>query len=125
MRHLIAAVSLLWLSTSLAGEPPIPLESGMYQFQWKDAEFPNSAGFPVKVVIDGNRIRVINEHPGGAAPLGELASALLMWNAKLSKWVIGYSEAAREATSAGDCSGEGPNVIDFKARVIWTCEWGP
>jgi hypothetical protein len=125
MRYLYIAVSVLWLSTSFAGDPPIPLGSGMYQFQWKDAEFPESAGFPVKVIIDGDRISVINEHQGGAAPLGELASATLMWNAKVAKWVLGYSESAKQAVSAGDCSGEGPQVIDFQARVIWTCEWGP
>jgi len=125
LRLLLAAASFLGLSPSQAGDPPIPLESGMYPFQWKDAEFPNSAGFPVKVVIDGVRIRIINEHQGGAAPLGELESATLMWNAKLSKWVLGHSESARSASAAGDCSGDGPHVIDFNARVIWTCEWGP
>jgi hypothetical protein len=124
-RHIFAIVSLLWLSPSLAGDPPTPLDSGTYLFQWRDAEFPNSAGFPVKVIIDGDRISVINEHQGGAAPLGELESAILMWNAKLSKWVLGHSESARSASEAGDCSGEGPHVIDFQARVIWTCEWGP
>ena len=54
-----------------------------------------------------------------------LESALLMWHARLGKWVLGQSESAKYAATAGDCSGDGPHVIDFEARVIWTCEWGP
>jgi hypothetical protein len=119
------AACLLWLSVARAGEPPVPLPSGTYDFQWKDAEFPQSAGFPVKLVIDGNRVRVLNGHRDGAAPLGELESAFLMWNARLAKWVLGQSDSAKEATAAGDCSSEGPHLIDFEARLIWTCEWGP
>jgi hypothetical protein len=125
MRYVVAATALFWTAPSLAADPPIPLESGIYEFRWKDAEFPNSDGFSVKVVIDGNRISVLNEHQGGAAPLGEIESATLMWHAKLAKWVLGHSDSARNAPAAGDCSGEGPHVIDFDARVIWTCEWGP
>jgi hypothetical protein len=116
---------LLWTSACLASDPQIPLGSGTYQFQWKDAEFSESAGFPVKVIIDGKRVRIINEHAGGAAPLGELESAELMWNWKVRKWVLGYSDAAQTAPDPGGCSGEGPHVIDFDTRVIWTCEWGP
>lgn len=125
MRNAIAMTLLAWASLCLAADPPIPVKSGTYQFRWKDAEFSSSAGFPVKVVIDGRRVCVVNEHAGGAAPLGELESAQLMWNTKVGKWVLGYSDADKVAPDPGGCSGEGPHVIDFEARVIWTCEWGP
>jgi hypothetical protein len=125
MRSAVAIALLACVSYCLAGTPPIPLQSGTYQFQWKDAEFSDSAGFPVKVVIDGIKVSVVKEHAGGAAPLGELESAVLMWNTTVHKWVLGYSEADKTAPDPGGCSGEGPHVIDFDTRVIWTCEWGP
>jgi hypothetical protein len=125
MRCVVAFASLAWAAISLAGDPPVPLESGTYQFQWKDAEFANSAGFPVKVLIEGTRISVVNETPGIAAPLGELESAQLMWHAKLKVWVLGHSGNDKVAPEAGTCSGDGPHRIDFKTREIWTCEWGP
>jgi hypothetical protein len=125
MRAAIAVTLLTCAASSAAAEPSLPLESGTYAFQWKDAEFANSAGFPVKVVIDGRKVSIVNEHAGGAAPLGELESAELMWNTKVGKWVLGYSEADKVAPDPGGCSGEGPHVIDFETRVIWTCEWGP
>ena len=125
MRNAVAVVLLIWASLCHADEPPVPLQSGTYEFQWKDAEFSSSAGFLVKVVIEGRRVSVVKEHAGGAAPQGELEVAELMWNTKVGKWVLGYSDADKIAPDPGGCSGEGPHVIDFETRVIWTCEWGP
>ncbi|MES2949679.1 MAG: hypothetical protein V4858_14145 [Pseudomonadota bacterium] len=47
-----------------------------------------------------------------------------MWHRKTSQWILGDSEADREAPEVGGCS-SGPDVIDFKTRTIWTCVGGP
>ena len=125
MRTGIALLWSAWASVCFAGDPPIPLASGTYTFQWRDTEFSNGPGFPVKVVIDGTKVSIVNERAGVAAPLGELEVAELMWNTKVNKWVLGHADADRVADDPGGCNGEGPHVIDFSARVIWTCEWGP
>jgi hypothetical protein len=119
-------IALLWLPACFAADVPRwPLPSGTYEFQWKDAEFQNSSGFPVKVEINGSRIRVINERPHGSVPVGELESATLMWHAKSGRWVLGVSKDDNLAPTVGGCGDSDPHVIDFKNREIWTCEWGP
>ena len=37
---------------------------------------------------------------------------------------LGHDAADRNAAEVGGCSA-GPDVIDFTARIIWTCEGGP
>ena len=116
---------LFSLSASVAADPPTPLPDGAYQFRWKDAEFPNSTGFPVKVEIAGTEIRVVNEKAKGSAPVGELERATLMWHSKSGRWILGADEADRLAPSVGGCGDGDPHVIDFESREILTCEWGP
>ena len=123
-----SAVIICFVFGMLAGAvhaaPALPIKSGEYIFQHRDAEFPDSHGFPVRVVVRGNRITVINPKPYGTIPGGVIDRATLMWHAKTKQWILGYSDADREAAEVGGCS-DGPNVIDFKARIIWTCEGGP
>jgi hypothetical protein len=109
----------------VADGPEVPLESGAYRFQWKDAEFPTSDGFPVRVEITGKRIRIINERTHREVPVGELADGELMWHAKSGQWILGHAESDKLAPSVGGCDGADPFVVDFEARVIWTCMWGP
>jgi hypothetical protein len=112
-----------WSGTVLA-EPPLPIKSGDYTFQHRDAEFPDAPGFPVKVLIRGRRITVFNPQARNQIPAGVIDRATLMWHAATGQWILGYRAADREAPEVGGCS-DGPNVIDFAARVIWTCEGGP
>jgi hypothetical protein len=122
----LAAIALLCVSACLAADgPEIPLKSGAYQFQWKDAEFPNSDGFPVRVEITDRRMRIINERVHREVPLGELADGELMWHAKSSQWILGHAESDKLAPSVGGCDGADPFVVDFHTREIWTCQWGP
>ena len=45
MRTVVIVLPFLGVSACLAADAPaVPLKSGAYQFQWKDAEFPNSDG---------------------------------------------------------------------------------
>jgi hypothetical protein len=108
-----------------AKEPRVPLEPGTYQFQWKDAEFASSDGFPVRVEIAAKRLRIINEREHREVPIGELDDGELMWHAQSRQWILGHAETDKLAASVGGCDGADPFVVDFETRVIWTCMWGP
>ena len=118
-------VAALCVSVSAAAEPPVPLPDGKYQFQWKDAEFGDSPGFPVQVEISGRSIRVLNESKRHGVPLGEIENAVLMWHETLGKWILATSPSDSTATSVGGCGDDEPHEINFKSREIWTCQWGP
>jgi hypothetical protein len=126
MRCVLTGAVLLSLSACLAPGPSRPpLASGEYTFQWKDAEFPNGTGFPVKVTISGLRITVANEQPHREVPVGELEQGLLHWHSASAQWIISHDAADANAESVGGCGDSDPIVVDFKSRVIWTCMWGP
>ncbi len=121
---MIITIFCMMQGSAVSAEVALPIKSGEYDFQHRDAEFPDSHGFPVRVTIHGNKITVINPEPYGVIPSGVLDQATLMWHAKTSQWILGHRNADREAPEVGGCS-TGPNVIDFKTRIIWTCEGGP
>jgi hypothetical protein len=108
-----------------ANGPEPPFVSGTYQFQWKDAEFPNSAGFPVRVEISERQVRIFNDREHRAVPVGELANGELMWHPNASQWILGHAESDTLAPSVGGCDGADPFVVDFQTREVWTCQWGP
>ncbi|TCJ13442.1 hypothetical protein EZJ19_10350 [Parasulfuritortus cantonensis] len=112
------------LSGQAQSDPVLPIKSGEYIFQHRDAEFPHSPGFPVRVVVRGNQITVINPKPYGPIPSGLIDQATLMWHSRTKQWILGYAESDRDAPEVGGCSA-GPNTIDFESRIIWTCEGGP
>jgi hypothetical protein len=126
MKHsgLIICIFFTMLSGVAHADPALPIKSGKYTFQHRDAEFPDRHGFPVRVVIRGKRVTVINPKAYGPIPAGVIDQATLMWHAKEKQWIIGYQDADRHAPEIGGCS-DGPDIIDFKARIIWTCEGGP
>jgi len=101
-------------------DPVLPLKSGDYTFYHRDAEFPDSNGFQVRVSIRGYHITVVNPKPHGTIPAGMLYDATLMWHPKSKQWILGYSDVDRDAPEVGGCS-DGPEVIDFKTRIIWAC----
>lgn len=108
---------------TIQADPALPIKSGKYIFQHRDAEFPNSHGFHVRVIIHGNKVTVINPKPYGQIPSGVIDQAILMWHTKTNQWILGHDDTDREAQEVGGCSA-GPDVIDFKTRIIWTCEGG-
>ena len=124
MRFAPALAGLIF-SLRVAAEPPVPLPDGTYQFQWRDAEFATSPGFPVRVEISGRPIRVVNEGSQGGVPTGEIDQGTLMWHETLRKWVLGSALSDATAASVGGCGDDDPHEIDFKSREIWTCQWGP
>jgi hypothetical protein len=122
--HLSIFVFFTILNGIAQADPALPIKSGKHIFQHRDAEFPNSHGFPVRAIIRGNQITIINPKAYGPIPAGVIDEATLMWHSKEKQWILGHQESDRNAPEIGGCS-EGPNVIDFKARIIWTCEGGP
>ena len=126
MRIVAVVLALLGVCACFGADAPdVPLKSGAYQFQWKDAEFPDSDGFPVRVEITDKRLRIINERTHREVPVGELEDGELMWHAESSQWILGHAEIDKLAPSVGGCGDTDPFVVDFQARVIWTCMWGP
>lgn len=122
-RRLLTLLSCVVFNNASSSDEVLPIKSGEYIFSYRDVEFSNSQGFSVKVSIHGNKIIVTNPKPHGSIPAGVIEEATLMWHSKSSQWILGRRDADREATEVGGCSG-GPNVIDFKSRIIWSCEGG-
>lgn len=120
---IIALVGAVFSGTAHAS-PALPIKSGEYTFQHRYAEFPDSPGFPVNASIRGHKVTVTNEKPHGPIPSGVIERATLMWHSKTKQWVLGHSDGDREAPDVGGCS-TGPAVVDFKTRIIWTCDGGP
>jgi hypothetical protein len=128
MRSLVALIACALLCSTVGHatqpNPAIPLTSGVYTFQHRDAEFPSSPGFPVQVSIQGNKVTIINPKPYGSIPSGVIEDATLMWHAQSAQWILAHADTDRHLPEVGGCTG-GPSVIDFKARIVWTCEGGP
>lgn len=74
----------------------------------------------VAVMIDGRRVKVVNEQATDVFPKGILAEGILLWHPGSGQWIIGKSEDDREAVDVGGCS-DGPEVIDLASKVYWTC----
>jgi hypothetical protein len=120
-RLCVLTASCLVVSCASDHDPVLPVASGTYQFDHRDAEFPTQRGFPVSVTVDGSRYRLAVRKPGGSTAMCELDAGTLMWNRQLQVWILGHRESDRTASAAGGCQDDGPDTIDFKERVIWTC----
>lgn len=103
-----------------ASDPPVPIASGEYEFTHRFAEHPAIRGIQVNVRIKGSQVLVVNPKASEPFPAGVLVEGTLMWHAASEQWIIGNKEADRSRPDVGGCSG-GPEVIDFKNRVYWTC----
>jgi hypothetical protein len=112
------------MSCTAGREPTLPVSSGTYQFNHRDAEFPHQPGFPVMVTISGFGFTVGVQNPSHPGEICELYQGTLMWNGNVQKWVLGTDEADRSARQAGGCQDNGPDAIDFKQRIVWTCVSG-
>ena len=101
-------------------EPSVPLASGDYTFQHHFAEQPTLPSFTLTARIRGNHIVLVNPKATDAFPAGVIAEGTLMWHAATQQWIIGGLAADRLAKDVGGCS-NGPEVIDLKSKVYWTC----
>jgi hypothetical protein len=112
------------LPVAVHAEPPLPIRSGQYAFQMKDAEYHGAdfATVNVKVTISGRHIVIVSDDSSSTLyPKGALIhEGMLMWHAASRQWIVGNAEPDRHAREVGDCS-DGPEVIDLRKRVYWTC----
>lgn len=134
VRRSIRTIALLFATVLFVAcvsttDPELPIKSGTYNFQHRDAEFSHSPGYPVIATIRGNNIVVAYEGQNSClseirGPNNVLYDATLMWHRKTAQWIMGYEDADRDADEVGGCS-TGPDTIDFENRILWTCVCGP
>jgi hypothetical protein len=121
---LIFAAVPFFVACISTNDPELPIKSGTYDFQHRDAEFPDSPGYPVIATILGNNIVVT--YNGQNSCLSEIRDSnnvlydeTLMWHRKTEQWILGTDDADRDADEVGGCS-TGPDIIDFENRILWT-----
>jgi hypothetical protein len=116
---IVAAV----FSLAASSEPVIPIGSGTYEFELRDAEFPHIRGVAVRVVVHGRRVKVTSSDPKSKLfPIGTTVDeGLLSWNRHARRWIIGRDDSDRDSKAADVCDG-GPPWVDFASRIIWGCE---
>jgi hypothetical protein len=127
MQFKISSISLLFLilfsfvvSAKTPLNPNLPIRSGTYKFQHKFAEHPSMPSIALTATIKGRYISLDNKMESQVFPKGNIASGKLMWHAKSKQWIIGNSKQERFAEEVGGCS-NGPEVVDLKKRIYWTC----
>ncbi len=89
-------------------EQKIPLSSGIYQFEHRDAEFPAQPGFPVTLTVSSFHYTVAVRNPGQSIAMCPLDEGTLMWNQKLNVWVLGHQESGQECPARRWLSGRRP-----------------
>ena len=122
------AAPVLLAACAATTDPKLPIRSGTYVFEHRDAEF-DSPGFPVAVTIRGYNIFVAYDGPNVCmremqGPNNVIYDSVLMWHQESAQWILGYDDADRDADEVGGCSG-GPETVDFEKRIIWSCVCGP
>jgi len=120
--RLILFACIACLPTAVNADPSLPIRSGQYLFQLKDAEFPRFPGVSVRVTISGHHIKVTSDDASSTLyPKGEIVDeGTLMWHAATRQWIIGEEESDKTREDVGDCSA-GPRSVDLVRKVIWTC----
>jgi hypothetical protein len=72
-----------------------------------------------KVRIKGDSI-IVYALEDLSIPKNEIIDAGIILKHKSGKWIIGKSQKDKNAAEIGGCS-EGPLIIDFKKKRVWTC----
>ncbi len=122
MKLLLAFPALMLLASCVGeAEPKLPLSSGTYKFEHRDAEFSAQPGFPVTLTVSGFSYTVVVRKPTNRPLFAPSDEGTFMWNQKLNVWVLGHQESDKNAPHAGGCQDDGPDTIDFPKKMIWTC----
>lgn len=100
--------------------PELPIESGTYIFRHQFAEHPSMESIELKVIVNGRRVRVVNEQGGDVFEKGVLDEGFLVWHPRTGQWIIAKRDSDMDEFDVGGCSG-GPAVIDLTGKVYWTC----
>ena len=70
--------------------------------------------------IDDSHVVLTNHSASNVFPKGVVAEGTLMWHAGAKQWIIGHEPSDRYAKEVGGCS-DGPEVIDLRKLIYWTC----
>lgn len=100
--------------------PKQPLPDGDYTFAHRFAEHPGMPSVSMHVRIRKGHIVVTNDAVSSAFEKGVVDEGLFLWHPASRQWIIGDTAADKDAAEVGGCSG-GPEVIDLKQRIYWTC----
>ena len=119
MKIALGLVLLLASTVACTTEPP-PIQSGDYQFQHRFAEQPTVPSITVDVRINNRHIIVSNNATTDVFPRGVIAEGTLMWHPVSRQWIIGDKPSDADLQDVGGCS-DGPEVVDLKNHVFWTC----
>jgi hypothetical protein len=111
---------LCLLPLAVGAAERLPIRDGEHAFRHRSAEHPNLPAHSLVARISGTRILLVNRKPSSVFPLGVVAEGELMWHAASKQWVLGLDPADRMAEEVGGCS-DGPEVVDLRRRVYWTC----
>ena len=120
----LAPIMLVAACTTSVGATPVqsaPLPDGDYTFAHRFAEHPTMLSITMHVRVRGQRVAVTNDDgPTDVFERGVVDEGLLLWHAASRQWIIGDTEADKDAPEVGGCSG-GPEVIDLAKKIYWTC----
>ncbi|HJS06749.1 MAG TPA: hypothetical protein VJ809_03790, partial [Pirellulales bacterium] len=122
MKH-VAGVLVMLLGVAASAAPPeISLQTGRYEFRHVFAEAEHWRIPSIKLIVDihDDRIVLVNADSDEVFPFGVIEEGTLMWHEKSQQWIIGHSDADRDAAQVGGCS-DGPSVVDLIEKIYWTC----
>jgi hypothetical protein len=119
MKLILTALSLLFFVNLTTAQKP---KDGTYTYSIAFAEWQGkSLGATCTVIIKGDSVKVVHNGKGNlTGNKGDIIDAGIIMNHKSGKWIIGHNAKDKNATDIGGCS-DGPRVIDFKNKKVWSC----
>ena len=96
------------------------ISDGAYVLSHRFAEHPNMPSIVVDATVSNGRITLLNNSASDVFPKGIIAEGQLFWHSKSGDWIIASSEEDKAAEHVGGCT-DGPEVVDFKNLIYWTC----
>lgn len=96
------------------------ISDGSYALTHRFAEHPNLPSIVVDAKVKNGRITLFNNSASDVFLKGIIAEGELFWHSTSGDWIIATSEEDKAAEHVGGCS-DGPEVVDFKNLIYWTC----
>lgn len=121
MKKILIALCMI-ISTFTVAQIP---KSGtyVYKLQFAESSYSYLTDAKCKVIIDGEKIKVIFSGGGGAhsgLKNGDVIDEGIIIKHKSGSWIIGRKKSDVELDEVGGCT-NGSREIDFKNKVFWTC----
>jgi hypothetical protein len=119
MKLILTAFSILFIASLTIAQKP---KDGTYTYSIAFAEWQGkSLGATCTVLIKGDSIKVIHNGKGNlTGKKGDIIDSGILMKHKSGKWIIGHNIKDKDADDIGGCS-DGPRVIDFKRKKVWSC----